>query len=68
MNKLCALHAPEVECLAKVRRGVANIIVSAAQKVDDESGRSVGRNRAYRSPVIRSNVNERIKLSAVLVT
>jgi IS5 family transposase len=42
-NKLYALHAPEVECLAKVRREVANIIVSPAHKVGDETGRSVGR-------------------------
>lgn len=43
-NKLYALHAPEVECLAKVRRNkVANIIVSPAHKAGDETGRSVGR-------------------------
>ena len=42
-NKLYAMHAPEVECLAKVRREVANIIVSPAHKVGDETGRSVGR-------------------------
>jgi len=42
-NKLYALHAPEVECLAKVRREVAHIIVSPAHKVGDETGRSVGR-------------------------
>lgn len=42
-NKLYALHAPEVECIGKVRREVAHIIVSAAHKVGDETGRSVGR-------------------------
>ena len=42
-NKLYALHAPEVECISKVRREVANIIVSPAHKVGDETGRSVGR-------------------------
>ncbi len=42
-NKRYAMHAPEVECLAKVRREVANIIVSPAHKVGDETGRSVGR-------------------------
>ena len=42
-NKLYALHAPEVECIAKVRREVARIIVSPAHKVGDETGRSVGR-------------------------
>jgi IS5 family transposase len=42
-NKLYALHAPEVECLAKVRREVAHIIVSPAHEVGDETGRSVGR-------------------------
>jgi hypothetical protein len=42
-NKLYALHAPEVECIGKVRREVANIIVSPAHKAGDETGRSVGR-------------------------
>ena len=42
-HKLYALHAPEVECIGKVRREVANIIVSPAHKVGDETGRSVGR-------------------------
>lgn len=42
-NKLYALHAPEVECLSKVRREVAFIIVSPAHKAGDETGRSVGR-------------------------
>ena len=42
-NKLYALHAPEVECIGKVRREVANIIVSPTHKVGDETGRSVGR-------------------------
>jgi IS5 family transposase len=42
-NKLYALHAPEAECISKVRREVANIIVSPAHKVGDETGRSVGR-------------------------
>ena len=42
-NKLYALHAPEVECISKVRREVANIIVSPAHKVGDETGRSVDR-------------------------
>jgi IS5 family transposase len=42
-NKLYALHAPEVECIGKVRREVAHIIVSPAHKVGDETGRSVGR-------------------------
>ena len=42
-NKLYALHAPEVECISKVRREVAHIIVSPAHKVGDETGRSVGR-------------------------
>ena len=35
--------APEVECIGKVRREVAHIIVSPAHKVGDETGRSVGR-------------------------
>ena len=42
-NKLYAMHAPEVECIGKVRREVAHIIVSPAHKVGDETGRSVGR-------------------------
>ena len=42
-NKLYALHAPEVECIGKVRREVATIIVSPAHKAGDETGRSVGR-------------------------
>ena len=42
-NKLYAMHAPEVECIGKVRREVANIIVSPAHKVGDETGRSVDR-------------------------
>ena len=42
-NKLYALHAPEVECIGKVRREVAHIIVSPAHKVGDETGRSVDR-------------------------
>jgi len=42
-NKLYALHAPEAECISKVRREVAHIIVSPAHKVGDETGRSVGR-------------------------
>ena len=42
-NKLYALHAPEAECISKVRREVANIIVSPAHKVGDETGRSVDR-------------------------
>ena len=42
-GKLYALHAPEVECIGKVRREVANIIVSPAHKAGDETGRSVGR-------------------------
>lgn len=42
-NRLYALHAPEVECIGKVRREVANIIVSPAHKAGDETGRSVGR-------------------------
>ena len=42
-DKLYALHAPEVECIGKVRREVANIIVSPAHKVGDETGRSVDR-------------------------
>lgn len=42
-NKLYAMHAPEVECIGKVRREVASIIVSPAHKVGDETGRSVGR-------------------------
>jgi transposase, IS5 family len=42
-HKLYALHAPEVECIGKVRREVAHIIVSPAHKVGDETGRSVGR-------------------------
>lgn len=42
-NKLYALHAPEAECIGKVRREVANIIVSPAHKAGDETGRSVGR-------------------------
>lgn len=42
-NKLYAVHAPGVECLAKVRREVAHIIVSPAHEVGDETGRSVGR-------------------------
>ncbi|WP_232443353.1 IS5 family transposase, partial [Burkholderia ubonensis] len=40
-GKLYALHAPEVECISKVRREVANIIVSPAHKAGDETGRSV---------------------------
>jgi IS5 family transposase len=51
-NKLYALHAPEVECLARVRREVANIIVSPAHKAGDETGRSVGRSLpVHASPV-----------------
>ena len=42
-DKLYSLHAPEVECINKVRGEVAHIIVSPAQKVGDETGRSVGR-------------------------
>jgi IS5 family transposase len=42
-NKLYALHAPEVECIGKVRREVAYIIVSPTHKAGDETGRSVGR-------------------------
>ncbi|SIP96244.1 hypothetical protein SAMN05880557_101304 [Pseudacidovorax sp. RU35E] len=42
-DKLYALHAPEVECISKVRREVAHIIVSPAHKAGDETGRSVGR-------------------------
>ena len=42
-NKLYALHTPEVECISKVRREVAHIIVSPAHNVGDETGRSVGR-------------------------
>ncbi len=42
-GKLYALHAPEVECIGKVRREVAHIIVSPAHEVGDETGRSVGR-------------------------
>lgn len=42
-NKLYALHAPEVECIGKVRREVAHIIVSPAHEASDETGRSVGR-------------------------
>ena len=42
-NKLYALHAPEVECISKVRREVAHIIVSPAHEAGDETGRSVGR-------------------------
>ena len=42
-HKLYALHASEVECISKVRREVANIIVSPAHKVGDETGRSVDR-------------------------
>jgi len=42
-NKLYALHAPEVECIGKVRREVAHIIVSPTHEVGDETGRSVGR-------------------------
>jgi transposase, IS5 family len=41
--KLYSWHAPEVECISKVRREVANIIVSPAHKVGDETGRSVDR-------------------------
>ncbi|QDL36387.1 IS5 family transposase [Rhodoferax sediminis] len=41
--KLYSVHAPEVECIAKVRREVAYIIVSPAHKAGDETGRSVGR-------------------------
>jgi IS5 family transposase len=41
--KLYSWHAPEVECISKVRREVANIIVSTAHKVGDETGRSVDR-------------------------
>ncbi len=41
--KLYAWHAPEVDCISKVRREVAYIIVSPAHKVGDETGRSVGR-------------------------
>ncbi len=42
-GKLYAMHAPEVECIGKVRREVAHIIVSPAHKAGDETGRSVGR-------------------------
>jgi IS5 family transposase len=42
-NKLYAMHAPEVECISKVRREVAHIIVSPAHEVGDETGRSVDR-------------------------
>lgn len=42
-GKLYAMHAPEVECIGKVRREVALIIVSPAHEVGDETGRSVGR-------------------------
>ena len=42
-HKLYALHASEVECISKVRREVANIIVSPAHKVGYETGRSVDR-------------------------
>jgi len=42
-NKLYAMHAPEAECISKVRREVAHIIVSPAHKAGDETGRSVGR-------------------------
>jgi IS5 family transposase len=41
--KLYAWHAPEVECIAKVRREVAYVIVSPAHKAGEETGRSVGR-------------------------
>lgn len=41
--KLYSCHAPGVECISKVRRQVANIIVSPAHKVGDETGRSVDR-------------------------
>lgn len=49
-NKLYALHAPEVECVAKVRREVANIIVSPAHKAGDETDRSVGRSLPVHAP------------------
>lgn len=42
-GKLYALHAPEAECISKVRREVAFIIVSPTHKVGNETGRSVGR-------------------------
>ncbi len=34
--KLYSWHAPEVECISKVRRKVANIIVSPSYKIGDE--------------------------------
>jgi IS5 family transposase len=40
---LYALHAPEVECIGKVRREVAYVIVSPAHKAGEETGRSVDR-------------------------
>jgi IS5 family transposase len=40
-NKLYALHAPEVECISKVRHEVASVIVST--RCGDETGRSVDR-------------------------
>jgi IS5 family transposase len=42
-NKLSSLHASEVECIAKVRREVANIIVLPGLLAGDATGRSVGR-------------------------
>jgi len=42
-NKLYAMLAPEAECIGKVRREVAHIIVSPAHNAGDETGRSVGR-------------------------
>ena len=42
-NKLYPLHAPEVECIGKVRREVAYILVSPTHKAGDETGRFVGR-------------------------
>jgi len=50
-GKLYALHAPEVECIGKVRREVAFIIVSPAHKVGDETGRSVGRSLPVHAPL-----------------
>ena len=38
-NKLYAMHAPEAECIGKVRHEVASVIVSARR--GDETGRSV---------------------------
>ncbi|MBK4739349.1 IS5 family transposase [Noviherbaspirillum sp. DKR-6] len=42
-DKLYALHAPEVECIGKVRHEVAHVIVYPAHKAGEETGRSVDR-------------------------